>query len=129
MDKYTEILKNTIGKIKIVVNSHDNCASKESYVIKITLLDIPKNLMRNKGQLALDASNYLYRCGLKFRHMPEYHHKGFKNNSLTFFMNHEDVFNSLNGDFAKLYLNASDRMVKERYLAVSTIYNMVIANG
>ena len=126
MKDYNETLKETIGVLPIQINTHDTSSSDMSYYYKITIMDIPKALMKDKGRLVIDAANYLFRCGLRFESMPEYGHRDFKANSLTFYMTRNHAKDSINGTFLKDFLKAEEWMLKTECFPM--VYGVYLAN-
>lgn len=83
---YDTFLAKQFGDLKINLVRHDTSLTGLPCYIEVSLTKMPKD----KGVVAKDLSNYLYRMGLKFQTVPEYRGRG-KSTTLRFFMTWDDI--------------------------------------
>lgn len=86
MQDYNEYLKAQFGDLEINIVKHDDSFGGCPCVI---VVQMGKNV-KDKGTIAKDMSNYLYRMGLRFQSVPEYVGRG-KTTAMRFYMSWSDV--------------------------------------
>jgi hypothetical protein len=83
---YDNMLAEQFGDLEINIVRHDDSPTGYPCYIEVKLGKTPKD----KGAMALDLGNYIYRLGLKFQCVPEYRGRG-KAATIRWFMSWDDL--------------------------------------